>query len=90
MLALGTAFSTSFATNNASDYVSVTGIKFVDAGTGAAGTAPSTAGLVRHTQRHILFGAILPRNSAARSRRTMRALRSGWFSPVPSCRKRPC
>ena len=53
MLALGAALSTSYATANASDYVSVTGIKFVDGGTPAAGTAPSTAGRVRHTQRYI-------------------------------------
>lgn len=76
MLALGAALSTSYATANASDYVSVTGIKFVDGGTPAAGTAPSTAGLVRHTQRHIysvqFFREILLR---ILSRRTMRALR---------------
>ena len=76
MLALGAALSTSYATNNASDYVSVTGIKFVDGGTPAAGTAPSTAGLVRHTQRHIYSVQFFPRNSPARfSHRTMRALR---------------
>ena len=79
MLALGAALSTSYATANASDYVSVTGIKFVDGGTPAAGTAPSTAGLVRHTQRHIysvqFFREILLRVSLtpydARSQVTM-------------------
>ena len=91
MLALGAALSTSYATANASDYVSVTGIKFVDGGTPAAGSAID-AGLARHTHA---VTSILCNSSAKFSARFSHAVRcalSGNHAQpgAASCRKRPC